>query len=60
VTVAGRVVTADLNAKSVRKAISTIRENGVENVACALQGKLLADNSVSEAGVTAQQERFTL
>ena len=54
VSVAGRVVTADLNAKSVRKAIATIREAGPDNVACILQGKLLADNSIAEAGLAAQ------
>jgi hypothetical protein len=54
ITVAGRTLTADLNAKSVRKAIATIREAGSENVACILQGKLMVDNSIAEAGLSAQ------
>jgi hypothetical protein len=54
ISVAGRTLTADLNAKSVRKTIATICEAGVENVACILQGKLQADNSIAEAGLSVQ------
>jgi hypothetical protein len=50
----GRAITADLNAKSVRKAIATIRDAGPDNVACILQGKLAADNTLAEAGLTVQ------
>jgi predicted O-methyltransferase YrrM len=51
VQVAGRAITADLNAKSVRKAIATIRESGADNVACILQGKLEANDVLAEAGL---------
>ena len=55
VSVAGaRTVTADLNAKSVRKAIATIRANGPEACAVVLQGKLQPDNTLGEAGLTVQ------
>jgi hypothetical protein len=52
VHVAGsRTVTADLNAKSVRKAIATIREAGADNVACILQGRLGAKDELLDAGL---------
>jgi hypothetical protein len=54
ISVAGRIVSADLNAKSVRKVIATIRENGPENIAVILQGKLTANDEIAEAGLTAQ------
>ena len=55
VNVAGdRTITADLNAKSVRKTIATIRDAGPENVACILQGKLNADNTLVDSGFTVQ------
>jgi hypothetical protein len=54
VNVAGRTVVADLNAKSVRKAITAIRTAGVDGVACILQGKLNADDTLGEAGLSVQ------
>ena len=54
VNVAGHTVVADLNAKSVRKAIATIRANGPEACAVVLQGKLQPDNTLAEAGLTVQ------
>jgi hypothetical protein len=54
VNVAGRTVTADLNAKSVRKAIAAIKEYGAEGCAVILQGKLNADNTLAEAGLAVQ------
>jgi hypothetical protein len=54
INVQGRTLTADLNAKSVRKAIATIREAGPEACAAILQGKLLTDNSLAEAGLSVQ------
>jgi hypothetical protein len=54
INIAGRTVTADLNAKSVRKAIATIREAGPDACAVILQGKLQPDNSLAEAGLTVQ------
>jgi len=55
VNVAGqRTLTVDLNAKSVRKAISAIKEHGVEGCAVVLQGKLNADNTLLDAGLSVQ------
>lgn len=48
-----RVVTADIAAKSLRKAQAAIREHGAENVACILQGSLVGD-AIIEAGLSAQ------
>src|SRR5215470_19699027 len=54
INVAERTVIADLNAKSVRKAIATIHANGPEACAVVLQGKLQPDNTLAEAGITIQ------
>ena len=54
INVAERIVVADLNAKSVRKAIATICANGPEACAVVLQGKLQPDNTLAEAGLTIQ------
>ena len=54
VNVDGRTVVADLNAKSVRKAIATIRANGPEACAVVLQGRLAADNTLADAGLSVQ------
>jgi hypothetical protein len=48
-----RVLTADLAAKSVRKAQTAIRANGADNVAVVLQGALVGD-TIAEAGLSAQ------
>jgi hypothetical protein len=47
-----RRVTADLNAKSIRKVVAAIREHGPEGVAVIIQGKLLGD-AITEAGTEA-------
>jgi hypothetical protein len=49
-----RTVIADIAAKSLRKAQTAIRENGVDNVAVILQGHLIAGDVIAEAGLTAQ------
>ena len=54
ITVAGRSVTADLNAKSVRRAIANIREAGPDNVSCILQGRLDGNNALLDAGLAIQ------
>ena len=54
VNVDGRTLVVDLNSKSVRKAIATIRANGAENCAVVLQGRLQPDNTLAEAGLTIQ------
>jgi hypothetical protein len=46
-------VTADLAAKSVRRAIAAVREHGPENVAAIVQGRL-SGNSIAEAGLSVQ------
>src|SRR5207344_532278 len=48
-----RRVSADLNAKSVRKAVATISEHGPDGVAVIIQGKLVGD-TITEAGIVAQ------
>jgi hypothetical protein len=49
----GSSFTADLNAKSVRRAIAAIREHGADTVAVILQGKLEASRII-DAGLSAQ------
>jgi hypothetical protein len=48
--------TADLNAKSVRKAQAAVHEHGAENVAAIVQGKLVGD-TIIEAGLVVQPKR---
>ena len=48
-----RRVSADLNAKSVRKAVAAIGEHGPDGVAVIIQGKLVGD-TIAEAGIVAQ------
>jgi ribosomal protein S3 len=48
-----RRITADLNAKSVRKALATISEHGPDGVSVVVQGKLMGD-AITEAGIMAQ------
>jgi hypothetical protein len=50
----GRTVTAELNPKSLRKAIATIREHGAEAVAVVLQGNLGPGDVLEAAGISAQ------
>jgi hypothetical protein len=51
-----RIVTADLAAKSVRKAQTAIREAGANNIALVLQGHLIAGDVIAEAGLAAQSK----
>ena len=48
-----RRVSADLNAKSVRRALATIAEHGPDGVAVIVQGKLVGD-AITEVGIIAQ------
>ena len=59
IAVAGRIVTADLNAKSVRRAIANIRQAGPDNVSCILQGRLDANNALLDAGLAVQPKTKT-
>jgi hypothetical protein len=52
--VAGRTVTASVNAKAVRKAAATIAEHGPDMVAVILQGSLMLDNTLADSGLVAQ------
>jgi hypothetical protein len=44
--------TADLATKSVRKAVKTLNEHGVEQVTLLIQGNLTAGNRIEEAGLS--------
>ena len=54
VNVGGRVVSADIAAKSLRKAIALIRETGADGCVALLQGKLDQTDAIIEAGIIAQ------
>lgn len=54
VSTPGRSVTAEVNAKSLRRAVATIAEAGPDGVAVLLTGKLEGNNTVTEAGIAAQ------
>jgi hypothetical protein len=54
VTAAGRRLTAELNPKTLRKTVATIREHGPDQVAVVLQGKLAAGDVIEEGAITAQ------
>jgi len=54
VKVEGRELHADVAAKSVRKAIATIRELGSDGCVVMIVGKLDADDAVLECGLSAQ------
>jgi hypothetical protein len=49
----GKVYTADIATKALRKAKSTISANGAENVFVMVQGKL-KNNEITECGLVAQ------
>jgi hypothetical protein len=53
IAVNGKTYTADVSSKSVRKARVTIAENGADDVALLVQGKL-EGASIVEAGLVAQ------
>ena len=48
-----RRVSAELNAKSVRRALATIGEHGPDGVAVIVQGRLVGD-TITDAGIFAQ------
>ena len=49
-----RTMTAEIAAKSLRKAQTAIREAGADNTARVLQGRLTAGDVIAEAGLSAQ------
>jgi hypothetical protein len=54
VEVEGRRLTMDFAAKAVRKCCSMIEEHGADGVAVLIQGKLMKNDVVAEAGLVAQ------
>jgi hypothetical protein len=53
ITCEGKIYTADIATKALRKAKSTIAANGVENVFAMIQGKLRG-NEIIDCGLVAQ------
>jgi hypothetical protein len=53
----GRTIRADLNAKSLRKALETLRSEGPTGVAIVLQGRLDGNNVLLDAGIAAQPRK---
>lgn len=53
IDVAGRAITGEFNAKSLRRAVAAVTEHGAEAVAVIAQGKLVGD-ALEEAGIVAQ------
>jgi hypothetical protein len=51
---AGRTITGQFNAKSLRRAITTITENGADQTTVVIQGRLTAANVVEDAGLACQ------
>ena len=49
-----RTITAEIAAKSLRKAQTAIREAGADAILLMLQGQLIAGDRVAEAGLSAQ------
>jgi hypothetical protein len=54
IDVEGRRLHCTFAAKSVRKALATLQHNGPENVAVLVQGRLLRNDEIGEAGLVAQ------
>ena len=52
----GQAVKATINAKSIRKSLTTIGELGAENVVTILQGRLVGD-VIEEAGLSTQPKK---
>jgi hypothetical protein len=50
----GRRFTVKVKAKSLRQAVSLIAEHGPDKVVVLIQGKLGPDNTILDAGLTAQ------
>lgn len=54
IAVEGRTVRCDFAPKAIRKALGLIRAHGPEGVAVIIQGKLVAGDRITEAGLVAQ------
>ena len=51
-----RTITAEIAAKSLRKAQTAIREADADNIALVLQGRFIAGDRAAEAGLSALPE----
>jgi hypothetical protein len=56
IVVAGKVLWAELNAKSLRRCVTTIAEAGPDAVSIIIQGKLVGD-VIEEAGIAANPKQ---
>ena len=54
VAVPGKTITAEVNAKSLRRTVAAIAAAGPNGVAVVLQGKLEPGDVLTEAGIAAQ------
>jgi hypothetical protein len=54
IRLADRTITAEIAAKSLRKAQNAIREAGADAIVLMLQGRLVAADVIAEAGLSAQ------
>jgi hypothetical protein len=54
IDVAGRRVTGQFTAKSLRKAVAAVAEHGADGVAVVVQAKLAVGDKLEETGVVAQ------
>jgi glutamate synthase domain-containing protein 3 len=54
---ANRIITADIAAKSLRRAQKAIREAGTDNIVVTLQGVLGPADAILEAGLCAQPKQ---
>ena len=52
--VEGRTLRADFAPRAVRRCYAMIEEHGVDGVAMLVQGKLLRDDTIGDAGLVAQ------
>jgi hypothetical protein len=54
IEVEGRRLRCTFAAKSVRKCLATLHQHGPENVAVIIQGTLMRDDTIAEAGLVVQ------
>jgi hypothetical protein len=54
ITLPDRVVSADVSTKSLRKVHTAIGANGADNMTVLLQGTLVANDVITDAGLSAQ------
>lgn len=54
IVVEGRNLSAEFAPRAVRKLLATVAEHGAGGVSCLIQGRLLRDNSIGDAGLSAQ------